>query len=108
MAVPAQLLGTGLIVWLALLFMLIAVRMLRGDIRCGGFLAPSSTAREMAPERVVSTVVFPFVIMMYAIQALGADVSGATPRLPDVPDYLMSLLVGGNSLYLAGKIMRRP
>ena len=109
MIVPAQVLGTGLVVWMALLCMLIIVRMLRGDIRCDGFLAATrATDAGIAPERVVSTVVFPFVIVFYAIQALSTDLTVAPPRLPDVPDYLLSLLVGGNGLYLAGKIMRHP
>ena len=107
MAVPAQILGTGLVIWMALLVMLIIVRMLRGNIRCDGFLAATRTSHaDMAPERVVSMVVFPFVIAFYAIQALDTDVTAGVPRLPDVPDYLLSLLVGGNGLYLAGKIMR--
>jgi hypothetical protein len=109
LAIPGQILGTGLIVWLALLFMLIIVRVLRGDIRHNGFLADSRASdQEVVPERVVSVVVFPMVITMYALQALSTDVTTGIPRLPDVPDYLMSLLVGGNGLYLAGKIMRRP
>jgi len=107
----AQFLQAGLVVWLVLLSMLIAVRALRGDIRCVGFLASAPNSQsQIAPERVVSIVVFPFVITMYVLQALGADLTVATggrPTLPEVPDYLMSLLVGGNGLYLAGKIMRR-
>jgi hypothetical protein len=106
MAMPAQILGAGLLIWLAALILLIMVRVLRGDIRYDGVLAASRRAG-MAPERVVSAVVFPLVILFYAMQALDVDVAIVPARLPDVPDYLMSLLVGGNGLYLAGKIMRR-
>jgi hypothetical protein len=52
--------------------------------------------------------VFPWVLGVYTLNALHADVSGATgpPSLPDVPEYLLSLLTGSNGLYLAGKIAR--
>ena len=51
--------------------------------------------------------VFPVVLAYYVYTAISGDYANAMPpRLPDVPDYLLSLLTGTNSLYLAGKIAR--
>ena len=38
-----------------------------------------------------------------------ADLSvvNGRPIMPDVPEYLLTILTGGNGLYLAGKISRR-
>jgi hypothetical protein len=109
MAAPARLLAIGLLTWFGLLALLIAVRMLRGDIRVTGFLVDRKGQHDVAYERVVSLTIFPFVIAMYAIEALNADLSpgaGGRPMMPDVPNYLMTLMAGGNGLYLAGKILR--
>jgi hypothetical protein len=104
-----KLLATGLLTWLALLALLIAVRVLRGDIRVSGFLADNKTRSRLAPERVVAMAAFPFVLLTYVMTALHADLSVANgrPVMPDVPEYLLSILTGGNGLYLAGKISRR-
>jgi hypothetical protein len=102
--------AAGLLVWLGLLALPVTVRMLRGDIRVTGFLSHSLNANggAVAPERVASMITFPLVIVLYTLDALHADVSGATgrPSLPEVPQYLLALLTGSNGLYLAGKISR--
>ena len=106
-------LANGLIAWLGLLAMLLSVRILRGDISAAGFLVGRLQARgaPVEPERVVAMVAFPMVLGLYALTALHADMSviGPTgrPVMPDVPEFLLTLLMGGNSLYLAGKIARR-
>ena len=51
--------------------------------------------------------VFPFVIGYYVIEALHADMS-VRASLPDIPQSLLVVLTGSNSLYLAGKIARGP
>ena len=103
-----RLLAAGLLTWLTLLVLLVVVRMLRGDIGVSGFLAPDKTATAVAPERVVAMVAFPFVLLTYLMTALHADLSvvNGRPIMPDVPDYLLTILTGGNGLYLAGKISR--
>jgi hypothetical protein len=102
--------ATGLLAWLGLLLLLVTVRMLRGDIQTAGMLSHriDENGGKVAPERVVAMIAFPFVLGIYALDALHTNVtSGAgPPSLPDVPEYLLSLLTGSNGLYLAGKIAR--
>jgi hypothetical protein len=112
MTLVTKLLATGLLTWMALLIALIGVRVLRGEIPVTGLLATSSegAGTEITPERVVAIVAFPLVLLLYAMPALHADLSPIVgrPAMPDVPEYLLTLLTGGNGLYLAGKIARRP
>jgi hypothetical protein len=111
MDVLAKFIAAALLVWLGLIALLVTVRMLRGDIRTAGLLKNDLrglSGSSVAPERIVAMVVFPFVLVVYTLNALHSDVSGASgiPSLPDVPSDLLSLLTGGNGLYLAGKIAR--
>jgi hypothetical protein len=104
-----RLLASGLLAWFWLLLLLITVRMLRGRVRVSGLLVHRLDGESaVVPERVAAIVAFPVVLGFYTMTALHADVSGATgpPSLPDVPQYLLSILTGGNGLYLAGKIAR--
>lgn len=107
----AKFIAAALLIWLGLTALLVTVRMLRGDIRTAGLLSndlQGSSGGSIAPERIVAMVAFPFVLAVYTLTALQSDVSGASgiPSLPDVPNDLVSLLTGGNGLYLAGKIAR--
>ncbi len=92
--------------WFAALAVLVAVRILRGDIAVAGFLTHSDPNEPVAPERVLAMAAFPTIVIGYAVYALHADVSGPNPMLPDVPDSVVTLLTGSNSVYLAGKIAR--
>ncbi len=107
MEIIVRLLATGLLVWFAVLAALIAVRILRRDIEVSGMLAQSkSDDAPVLPERVLAMAAFPTIVIGYVTLALHADVSGAMPMLPDIPDSVVSLLTGSNSIYLAGKIAR--
>ncbi len=113
MKILSGFLANGLIAWFGLLVIVVAVRILRGDIGAAGFLSGRLQAGEapVEPERVAAMVAFPMVLGMYAFTALHADMSviGPTgrPVMPDVPEFLLTLLMGGNGLYLAGKLVRR-
>jgi hypothetical protein len=102
----ANLFAAGLLVWFALLMALIVMRVLNGDIFVTGMLQQDESDTGVKPERVVAMATFPAVIIAYAMTALHADVSSTHPILPDVPETLISLLTGGNAIYLAGKIAR--
>jgi len=107
-ALIAKCFAYGLLIWFALLAALIAVRILRGEISISGVLANDGNGAgvDVHPERALAVAVFPAILIYYVIQALHADLSGAIPSLPDVPDFLVTLLTGSNSIYLAGKIAR--
>jgi hypothetical protein len=96
---------TGLLVWFALLAAIVAWRMLNGDLATGGLLQHGADDDEIAPERVVSMVAFPVVLITYVLSAINADAS-ASHALPDLSQNMILLLAGGNGLYLAGKIAR--
>ena|ERR1043166_4715534 len=106
----AKYLEYGLLAWLGLLALLIAIRILRRDIVVDGFLTHKAGDARVLPERALHMAVFPAVLAFYVYTALQTDVTavaeGVRPSLPQVPDYLLSLLTGTNSLYLAGKIAR--
>jgi len=106
MTFVAHMFAVGLLVWFALLAVLIVMRVLNGDIFAAGMLLQNESDPGIAPERVLAMASFPAVIIGYAMVALHADVSTAHPSLPDVPETLISLLTGGNAVYLAGKIAR--
>ena len=108
MQLAAKILEYGLLAWFGLLTLLIAMRMLRRDIYVTGLLTRSAADPSILPERALHMAVFPVVIAYYLYTALQTDVTaeGARPSMPDVPEYLLSLLTGTNSLFLAGKIAR--
>ena len=107
LAFIAKVFEAGLLGWMALLALLIALRILRGDIRVDGLLLNNGDDATVAPERALTMAIFPVVIVSYAYTALNMNVDVPGPvRLPDVPDSLLNLLLGSNGLYLAGKIAR--
>ena len=96
----AQIFGYCLLAWLFALAAIIALRMLSGKIPVG----PPPTAGGAAdPEPVQSLFVTAFVI-----GALIIDLPGSVERrsLPEIPQSLLLLLAGSDSLYLGGKIAR--
>jgi hypothetical protein len=100
-------LAGGLLLWLALLALIVGGRVLNGDIRSTGFLHTTRNRKPgVAPERALSMMIFPFVIVSYAYTALHADINVAHPAMPDLDQSLLMLLTGGNGVYLAGKIAR--
>ncbi|HXD44969.1 MAG TPA: hypothetical protein VN655_07520 [Pseudolabrys sp.] len=95
----------AMLAWFALLAMIVAGRILHGDIDPAGLLCHAPGDDEVAPERALSVSLFPVVIISYAYTALTADVA-ATHSLPPISENLVTLLTGSNALYLAGKFTR--
>jgi hypothetical protein len=94
--------GYCLLVWLGLLALAVGYRMLRGDIRVSGLLrtGPENTIN---PDRLQNLFVFLFIVGAYLVEFTN---SPSSAELPEIPDGLLILLAGSNSLYLAGKISR--
>ena len=110
-ALVGNLLAAGLLTWLALLALVLIVRYFDQKRRPTGYLAGKAGRNApIEPERVTVVMIFPAVALLYAAYALSIDIHdvplGTRPSLPDVPDYLLALLTGGNTLYLAGKFAR--
>ncbi len=97
--------ATGLLLWFGLFTVIVIGRVLNGSIDCTGLLQHGVDDGAVAPERVVSMVTFPVVLVTYVLNALHADMS-VHAALPDLSDNMILLLTGGNGLYLAGKIAR--
>ena len=97
----AQIFGYCLLAWLFALAAIIALRMLRWKDSGSGLLTTAGGAAD--PERVQTLFVTAFVI-----GALIIDLPGSVERrsLPEIPQSLLLLLAGSNSLYLGGKIAR--
>ena len=106
----AKILEYGLLAWFALLTLLIATRILRREIDVSGLLSQAAGDGRILPERALHIAVFPAVVAYYVYTSLHVDVmavaEGTRPSLPDVPEYLLTLLMGTNSVFLAGKIAR--
>lgn len=99
---PADILATGLQLWLAVLAVIVAMRVLRG-----GGIAEMVTTRKgggIDPDRVQSLLIFLFAAGTLIVGAFDPEAPRAS--LPDVPDAVIVLLAGSNGLYLAGKVAR--
>jgi hypothetical protein len=97
----ADIVKFALIGWLGLLALVIAMRILRGDIPLAGLL--STTGAGIDPERVQALLVIGFVFAGY----LTAFATSTDPRsLRDVPESLLIVLAGSNGIYLSGKLAR--
>jgi hypothetical protein len=96
-----QIFGYVLLAWLAALALIIAYRILRGDISLQGILTTADGSVD--PERVQTLLVSFFVLGTLIIEAPSSASRGS---LPNVPESLLVLLAGSNSLYLGGKIAR--
>lgn len=97
----AEIVKFALIGWLGVLALVLAVRILRGDIPLTGML--STSGRRIDPERVQSLLVIGFVFAAYITQFAASTELRA---LPEVPDSLLVLLAGSNGIYLSGKVAR--
>lgn len=116
MALLVQMVSGGLLLWmvgLALVFAIVTLSPTRQSPMSGGLLLTQTAhesrmagaAEPVAPERVLSAVVFPTIIIYYTFTTLTTG-AGTPPRLPDIPDALLALLTGSNSIYLAAKAAR--
>ena len=106
MTTITNLFAAGLLFWFAALGALVVMRVLNGNIFAAGMLQHDATDSGVAPERVLAMLTFPAALASYAVMALHTDVSSAHPSLPDVPASIITLLTGGNAVYLAGKVAR--
>lgn len=105
------LLQYGLIAWLSILGGLVAVRTLRGDINTSGLLSGGGTGTD--PERVTLLVLTLAAAFYYLVTTLGTPLEELRVQdtnrysLPEIPEEILILLTGSQSLYISGKIIRK-
>jgi hypothetical protein len=97
-------LESGLLAWLAALILLIAFRLMTGEIRLDGLLSHSADTSSGLPERMTVAVATLGYALYYAGTALHTPLDAMHPSLPDVPDSILTVLFGINGLYLTSKI----
>jgi hypothetical protein len=104
-----RLLEAGLLAWFGAFALLVIIRVLRDGMAPGGMLVSDPDKRSVDPERVVALAIVPAVLAFYTIPAMNTGLVKTSTgwSMPDLPEGLVSLLTGGNGLYLAGKIARR-
>src|SRR5205814_10692473 len=96
---PSQAFKWFMLAWLSALAVLIAYRVLTGQIALQGLL--TMDGQRFSPERLQLLLLTVGALVIYAEEAL------ANKKMPDVPDGLLTLLVGSHVLYLGGTIAGR-
>lgn len=97
-----QILPTLMGAWLGALAALVGFRLLNGRIGTRGLLSavPGGPA---SPERVQLLLVWFIGVGGYALMALKSP----SAALPEVPESLLFAMVGSQTIYAGGKILRR-
>jgi hypothetical protein len=105
--VPSELLSVGISVWLAALGGLIASLILNGSIRTNGLLA-TQLGGAPSPERIQLLVASLIGAGTYASSALSSTATETgMDALPEVPEWLLTAMVGSQAVFLGSKLMRR-
>ena len=98
-----------MLAWQFVLAAVVLGKVLFGPVRALGLLATLSGTGKGSPanpERVALFAVFLGAAGLYLIEGVNAVGSGPGTSLPEVPEMLVEALVGGNSVYLSGKLFR--
>lgn len=109
MVALAHILMVFMLAWLAALAAIVLGKVLLGPDRAIGFLATLSGTGKRSPanpERVALFAVFLGAAGLYFIEGVNAVAAGPVTSLPEVPEMLVEALVGGNAVYLSGKLSR--
>jgi hypothetical protein len=104
-----QIIQYAILPWLFLLFAVVMLKIMRGDINNVGLLRTKLGA-PIDPERVSTMASAALAIGGYGLTVLNSGavrdpVSGAF-SMPDAPLTLVALLGGANAIYLIGKFQR--
>jgi hypothetical protein len=91
----------GLLLWLGLLAAFVLRGILTGAINTSGLLSDERRG-DIAPQRVALLLATLSYAAFYVTTALRASPNSG--GLPDVPDSVLTVLLGTNGLYLTGKI----
>lgn len=98
-----------MIIWISILAVYVFFTILSNDLSMGGLIQGAGDGK-IIPERVASLAITLAVAGYYIITALGAelipDPGTGLVSMPDIPEGLLALFVGGKTLYISGKIAR--
>jgi hypothetical protein len=101
----ALLLRLGLVAWLGALVLIVVFRLMTGGIVLDGLLSHDPTGQQGFAERLTLLLATLGYALYYTSTALGTPLDAAEPALPDVPEGVLTVLLGVNGLYLTGKII---
>ncbi len=105
----AKLFAAALQIWLIVLFVTLAYRMLSGSTNVTGLLrtrGAGAGAGAVEADRVQLFIAFLFALVFYAKEAIAQTQTGMATSLPEAPEELIAILTGSNVLYLSGKFGR--
>jgi len=102
---PSQAFEWFLVGWLTALALLVLYRVLSGRIALVGLL--TMDGQRHSPERLQLLLFTLGALAIYIGQALVTGQSATIKSLPEVPDWVLPLLLGSHALYLGGRIAGR-
>lgn len=105
---PTTVISWVIVVWVAAVMGMVGHQLLNGQIVTTGLLRSSVTG-VIDPERIqllIGTIAGAAYYAATALQQLANAESGLS-SLPDVPDTVLMLLAGSQTLYVGGKLTRR-
>ncbi len=92
----------GLGAWLAALAAIVFYQIITNPDRLRGLFRTGYGPAE--PERIQLVAVFGFATGAYVLEAVKMlNAPGLPTRMPEVPQYLLTVLTGSQAVYLAGK-----
>ncbi len=108
----AKLFAAALLIWLIVLFVVIAYRMLSGSVNTAGLFrtrggpGEGAGAGAVEADRLQLFIAFLLALAFYAKEVIAQAQTGMATGLPEAPEELIAILTGSNALYLSGKIGR--
>ena len=107
----AAVLRVGIIAWLGIMAVVVFYQVLIKDHAFREMLTGQRFGRgAISPERLGEFGIVVMVAGYYILTSDGAVQNAETGAywMPDIPESLLIILAGGKSMFLAGKIARRP
>ncbi|GEM_PF-6769476 len=102
--------GLTMVAWLAILAGFVSYKFLTGHLSMTGLLQKEGGSA-LVPERVTALATTLFVAGAYILIVLNTglieDPVTDVKSMPDMPEALLALLVGGKAVYVTGKISRQ-
>ena len=104
----AWILEWGLLVWLLILAGVVALRVLSGSIHNVGLISHTNELgqRRIRPERLLLLASSLGYAVYYVTTALQTPLDMADPSLPEIPNEVVTAILGTNGAYLSLKLLQ--